>query len=534
MPAGRRRPLGYPTWAALVVACGVLLRIRRWSGRRSLNSDELWIAVNLQRRSFAELHGRLDFDQIAPPGWLWLHKLGLAAGRGDALLRLPELIAACAAVALTAVLARRLLPAPLALAAVALAAGTPALIYQASQLKPYSVEAAATVLLLILALRALDDPARRRLLAFWLTGAVAVWFATTALFVTGAMGGLLLLFAAASRRWVLLRDHAIAAAPTAASMLLVYLAMPSPVGWLRDWWSTTYPGSLAPRHLGPRSALTWSRDVFHQFARSALAAEHDRVRWLVLGLMAAGAVALAVRRPRTAALVTAPLAAGYLLALLRLYPMATRVALWLVPVAWILLCAGLDGLLRLAAVALLRARWPSGTWWGRAPRAAGGVAAAVAALLIATHLQRFGHAQHATNAERFARAQPAVEMVAERRLPGDVVLVHGGKSEVAMIGWYGRGAGLRPDSWYSPGQGDACRAGGQPAGMTAASRVWLVRVSWVPKPRTLDAEKRAMARFARLAGEYWYGGVVVALYEKAPGAAPPPGAPCLLDTPARF
>jgi hypothetical protein len=47
--------------------------------------------------------------------------------------------------------------------------------------------------------------------------------------------------------------------------------------------------------------------------------------------------------PRQGAVVIAPLVTGFVLALLRLYPMSGRLALWLVPIVLMLLCAGLDG-----------------------------------------------------------------------------------------------------------------------------------------------------------------------------------------------
>ena len=105
-----RALLCFPVWVAAAIAGGVFVRLVRWSNGGSLNSDELWIAMNLQRRSFLGLRGALDYDQLAPLGWLWLEKLILTLGRSDAVLRFPALVAGCAVVGLTAVLARRCSP----------------------------------------------------------------------------------------------------------------------------------------------------------------------------------------------------------------------------------------------------------------------------------------------------------------------------------------------------------------------------------------------------------------------------------------
>jgi hypothetical protein len=232
-------------------------------------------------------------------------------------------------------------------AAVVLVAGGPILIYQSSQLKQYSFEAATCVLLIILALRTLDEPARRRILAFWITGAAAVWFATTAIFVVASVGGLLVLFALLERRWVLARRHVLAAAPAGASVLIVYLLTPPPPAWLYDWWSQIYPGSLAPESVGVRSGLDWAGKLAKGFSAWSLGATFHVVGGLVLVLLGVGVSVLLARMPRQGAVVIAPLVTGFVLALLRLYPMSGRLALWLVPIVLILLCGGVDAVVGL-------------------------------------------------------------------------------------------------------------------------------------------------------------------------------------------
>ncbi|MEV1290087.1 glycosyltransferase family 39 protein [Micromonospora sp. NPDC049679] len=511
---------------------GILVRVARWSNGSSLNSDELWIAVNLQRRSFLGLRSALEYDQLAPLGWLWLEKLMLAIGRSDEVLRLPSLVAGCAVIGLTAVLARRLLPVPLAVAAVFLVAGGPQLIYQSSQLKQYAFEAAACVLLVILALRALDAGRRRPVALFWLTAAVAVWFATTAIFVVASVGGLLALFAALDRRWRLVRTHVLAALPALACVFAVHAMAPSPAAWLYDWWPTNYPASLAPRSLGLRSGLVWSAEVFARFTISALYVNSRIVGACLLLLMALGALTLVARAPRRAALVVAPICAGYVLALLRLYPMATRAALWLVPLALLLVCAGVDGSVQVARNLLTRFR--SRTVGGH--RLVNGVMvvlpAAAAIVLVAAFLPRLGTPPRGTNADRYAAAEQAVRFIAANRRPGDRVFVHNNKSTSALALWYGPEAGLRPDRDYTTGSGRHCENDMGVARQGTVSRVWLLRVTWVAKKEAVkNPERAAMLQYGRLVGEYWYGGVVVLLYEASPGGKTPASALCLSSRP---
>jgi hypothetical protein len=544
-PAGEATPprpwqglLSYPVWIVGAVVGGTVARLARWSDGKSLNSDELWITVNLQRRSFLSLRGPLDYDQLAPLGWLWLEKLLLTVRHSDALLRLPALVAGCAVVGLTAVVARRLLPVPLAVAAVVLVAGGPMLIYQSSQVKQYSLEAAACVLLVAVALWALDTPGRRRPpVVFWLSAAVAVWFATTAIFVAASVGGLLLLFVTLERRWRLVRLHVFAAVPAVASVATVYLMAPPPAAWLYEWWSEVYPGSLAPRPLGWSSWVTWTGELGGRFAVSSLSIPSRVVGAAVVLLMVVGAVALLARMPRHAALVVAPLATGYLLALLRLYPMASRVALWLIPIAWLLAAAGVDAVVRAGrfTLAWLVGRVCRVDAGGR--RLVEGVALvlplAAAVVLVAVLLPGLGVAPRRTNADRYAVAEEAVRFIAANRAPRDRILVHRAKGTSALAAWYGPQVGLGPYVEYATAADGRCHDERRVADLAGASRVWLLRVTWVSKKRTLRYEERtAMLRHGRLVDERWFAGIVVLLYQASPPAdLRPTSAPCMLTFP---
>jgi len=68
-------------WWALIVM-GIILRLRQYFSGRSLWADEASLAFNLANRSFAGLTQRLDYDQGAPIGFLFIEKL-LVVGLGN-------------------------------------------------------------------------------------------------------------------------------------------------------------------------------------------------------------------------------------------------------------------------------------------------------------------------------------------------------------------------------------------------------------------------------------------------------------------
>ena len=68
-------PIDFPAWVPVLgeldmLALGVLLRLRAYFHNRALWLDEVYLALNLVPRSYAELLQPLDHDQGAPLGFL--------------------------------------------------------------------------------------------------------------------------------------------------------------------------------------------------------------------------------------------------------------------------------------------------------------------------------------------------------------------------------------------------------------------------------------------------------------------------------
>lgn len=127
--------------ASLLLAAGLLLRLRAYFSGRSLWLDEAMLVLNLLRRSFGGLMQPLDYQQGAPLGFLFLQKgLILLLGEGELVLRLVPLLAGCLALLLFARLAFQLLPIAGALTALALFAVSPTLVYYSSEAKQYALD----------------------------------------------------------------------------------------------------------------------------------------------------------------------------------------------------------------------------------------------------------------------------------------------------------------------------------------------------------------------------------------------------------
>ena len=159
-------------------------------------SDELALSENILGRSLRDLLTRpLEFDQVSPPGFLTAVKLSTRVfGTSELALRLFPLLFSLAALGLFPAVARRLLPRTAALLATWLfAIGIPFYVV-GSELKQYSADVAAALLLTWLALDLLEAPTdARRLRRAALVGAAALWFSQPAALVVAGISAALVL-----------------------------------------------------------------------------------------------------------------------------------------------------------------------------------------------------------------------------------------------------------------------------------------------------------------------------------------------------
>src|SRR5437868_7734073 len=130
--------IAYARWLAIICAVGIAVRVEQYLYSRSLWLDESLMVLNLLHRSFAQLAKPLDYQLVAPLGWLFAEKsCSLLFGNSELAFRLVAIVGGSLAMVAAAMLAHRLLAPRAALVAVALFALSPPLIYYSSELKPY-------------------------------------------------------------------------------------------------------------------------------------------------------------------------------------------------------------------------------------------------------------------------------------------------------------------------------------------------------------------------------------------------------------
>ena len=178
--------------AAALVALGAGARLYHYALNFSLNHDDAALALNVMRRDITQLSERLDFAQLAPWGFLALERGSVVLwGASEWALRLAPVAASLSALAAFAYLAWNRLPRPDAAIAIGFLSVSPPVAGAAIQVKQYSMDVLATVVLLIVCSAMLDDDTplnARSAGAAALAGGVSLWFSFVAAFVLAGIG----------------------------------------------------------------------------------------------------------------------------------------------------------------------------------------------------------------------------------------------------------------------------------------------------------------------------------------------------------
>lgn len=422
----------------LLLAMGIGLRSAQLLGKVDLWHDELAIARNVEDRGLVDLLSRpLDHEQVAPVGFLALLEINTDLfGVTETALRFGPWLLSLAALFLFWRVAGRFAGGWGLCAALALFAASPALVWYGSSVKPYGADVAASLLLVWLALRHLEQPADlKRGVVAGILGGTALLFSFPAV-PTAAILGALLVFAGWRRRprtgfgplAALGAGWALGAALAAWTALR--LLDPATGAFMREFWAKDFPPA------GPvLAALAWlparSYQVFAHFLVFFPPADPVLVFIVALPLLLAlvGLVASLKQRRLTAALLVAPLAAAWAAALAHRLPFDQRLGLHS---AWPALV--------LAAVGLCALPSPGGRRWP-----ARGMAVVMALPLVAIVLLA---ARPPYRPEGKVRPRDVLTELSRRQRPADRIYVYTqGRHDIAF---YGRRAGLR--EWVQGGR----------------------------------------------------------------------------------
>jgi hypothetical protein len=365
MPGGWTR-FRWNDLALVFVLAGSGLRIWRWAANWPLWLDEQMISMNLRDRGFSQLTGALDDNQSAPLGWLWLQRAVVElSGTGERTLRLVPLLFGIGALVVAWLVGRRYLGPVGTVALVGFCAVNGAFVRYSAEVKHYSSDAFSVLVLLGLAAWVVEHPTPRRTGTWWAAAALGGWFSMGATLAAPGLALVLLGSAWSRRRWAGAREVALPGLLWLASFTVHYrLSLRFTAG--SDYLTNFWDGLGYPPRSGPLAVARW---LLHRPAALAADPLHlnaglpDDLSPKILGglfwlLVAAGLAAAVRRRPAYGLLLAAPVASALALAVLRMVPLAMRLALWMVPALFVAAAVALDAAASLVASA--RRRAPAG------------------------------------------------------------------------------------------------------------------------------------------------------------------------------
>ncbi|HXE53355.1 MAG TPA: glycosyltransferase family 39 protein [Tepidisphaeraceae bacterium] len=383
------------------IGLGAGLRLRQYLARASFFSDEASLILNFRTHTAAELMRHLDYRQAAPPVFLWVGRaMYLHFGPSEYALRLLPLLGGIAALVLFGLLAWKVLPPAPAVFAVACFATCENLINFCGELKQYSTDVFAAVLLLaaFFLWSRTRTPARRLLQLALITSAL-IWLSHPSIIIFAALAIILLWASLRRGRWAFLAA-AVACLPVAISFGVLYLVsirhLHDP--FLFQFWSGGFPD--------------WSRPI--AFPLWLLQQTYELVNTPYLGLgalfivLTAVATIAAYRRKQPELLVAGlgPLALTAIAACAHQYPYnGSRLTLFLFPGLFLMVASG---------AAALRNGLPRPWcrfWW-------------VATLpVLGMGLAQGGY--HAIHPHYLSHIRPVVQYVRERLQPGEAIYLLG-------------------------------------------------------------------------------------------------------------
>jgi hypothetical protein len=321
------------TAITVIMAAGVILRLRQYLTGRSLWVDEAMLALNIVNRNFIGLFKPLDYDQGAPIGFLLIEKFfNILLGRNEYVLRLFPLILGLLSLWVFYLLLKRFTSGPGLVISLALFAFNPRLIYYSSEVKQYIADVFVTISLLLVVTQFFENPSRKKLGILAFAGFLALWFSHPSVFLLAGIGVTLLFSQFQKRDFA---NTGLVIGMGVFWLLNVGFLYSLTFGdlqnnsYMREYWQ----GAFAP--MPPWSNWGWYWDNFQANVNSHLAISF--APGLVLFLMLTGWIVLFQQKRQSASMIAWMLFFTLFASSLGLYPSLERMVLFLTPAGILLI-----------------------------------------------------------------------------------------------------------------------------------------------------------------------------------------------------
>lgn len=333
---------------ATLLTAGILLRLYIYLSNRNLMVDEANIALNIFERGYLQLLLPLDYEQYAPPVFLWLLKTcSILFGYSEYSLKLYPFITGVASLLLLYKLLKKALPVYVIWYPVALLTVGFTFLRYSTELKQYMPDIMVTLLLLLVAFSA--DITRKKPLAFIsilsLAGSLAVWSSMPSVFVLAGVGMYYVWYCVSKQKLSALPYIIIPIIIWCLQFALYYFFI------LQDQANSQYLQDYHKDYFiigRPQNIAEWTRNW--QLVRGLLeiTGGHTVIPvFLHLSLILTGAAGLLYKRKPEFMLLVVPIVALLIASALKQYSLQNRVPLFITPVLLILIGYGMFTIIHL-------------------------------------------------------------------------------------------------------------------------------------------------------------------------------------------
>ncbi len=330
----------------IIIIFGIVIRLIQYISNRSLWADEAVLALNIVNRSYSELTQPLDYDQVAPIGFLWIEKFFVnLLGNNEYVLRLFPLIAGMVSLFIFAIIARRYLENLGRVIAILLFSTLSSIVYYSTEVKQYSTDILISLLLCYL----LAPYGRKKLTIFQtiiksISVVICLWLSHPAIFIFAAIGLVELVNLIINKNTDKLQQKTIIYTSGLVSFSILYLGFLNQANdnqnLLTSW------GDAFPNH--PLNII-WYLDAFGKFFYKPLGFEYYKIFGFVINLDAiaialflCGCFAYFKKNKIILCILLFPLLTTFAGAALQLYPFRNRVVLFLAPFFIIAIAEGIN------------------------------------------------------------------------------------------------------------------------------------------------------------------------------------------------
>lgn len=327
----------------IIIGVGFAVRFYQYVLAKSLWLDESFLALNIVNKSFPELLKPLDYGQVAPIGFLFIEKLSVQLlGNNEYVLRLFPFLCGIISLFLFFRIAKHLLGKEAFLIALTLFSLSGYLICYSAQLKQYSTDV--TAILLLYAITMYFQSQRLKVshvASFGIIGATAIWFSHPSVFVLAGIGICLSLFSLRRKEWREVGQLSIVYIIWLLSFAVSYVITFHPdkstgnVESMQDIWV----GAFAPFPPTSLSDIKWFISTFFKIFENPVGLHFAEIATVMFII---GCASMFSKNKQWFFLLLAPILITLIVSGFHLYPFINRLILFIVPAVLLFIAEGAE------------------------------------------------------------------------------------------------------------------------------------------------------------------------------------------------